>query len=459
MRLSVLISIVAVVLAVAGSSLGARKIRDVESISFEAELANLLEFPFQVGKDGETSGGKFIEILQQAGNHGNVDGEAAYIFKVARGGNYTLWLRVWWLDSCANSFFVVMDNGERIKYADEEIYKEWHWVSMGNLSYRLLPGEHRLRILNREDGAKLDEILLIRDPLCLPGGIIAPNQLPKVPAQGRFSNVFPPIAISTVRESWVILPQKQNRVTVYLRRNTTGPLRGRVTLGVPSGVRVLPSASRSYSFSSGGILREISYRVAFPRKVNVGEHPLKITVASPSGKVVSAAASMLTKPFDWWLIGPFDNTGGRGFGEAYPPEAKIDLTATYTGKRRKVSWKKCSSARALNALGYLDLHKALGKNEWWAVAYALTYVNSLQKRRAQFWVGSDDSMTIWLNGKKVFAKDGMETALRNEEVIPVTLARGKSEILLKVCQRKEDWGFFFRITDQEGGIIKLSSPD
>ncbi len=35
----------------------------------------------------------------------------------------------------------------------------------------------------------------------------------------------------------------------------------------------------------------------------------------------------------WHVIGPFDNTGRRGFDTVFPPEEKIDLTAPCQGKR------------------------------------------------------------------------------------------------------------------------------
>jgi len=35
----------------------------------------------------------------------------------------------------------------------------------------------------------------------------------------------------------------------------------------------------------------------------------------------------------WKVIGPFDNTGGKGFDAVYPPENEIRLDAEYQGKK------------------------------------------------------------------------------------------------------------------------------
>src|SRR5205823_5547518 len=46
---------------------------------------------------------------------------------------------------------------------------------------------------------------------------------------------------------------------------------------------------------------------------------------------------------EWHHIGPFDDTGRKGFATAYPPEKEINLGATYDGKNKaKVKWNKAN---------------------------------------------------------------------------------------------------------------------
>ena len=40
----------------------------------------------------------------------------------------------------------------------------------------------------------------------------------------------------------------------------------------------------------------------------------------------------------WKVIGPLDNTDGKGFDAAYPPEQKIDLEAPCQGKHGEIRW-------------------------------------------------------------------------------------------------------------------------
>ena len=34
---------------------------------------------------------------------------------------------------------------------------------------------------------------------------------------------------------------------------------------------------------------------------------------------------------NWYVVGPFDNSGGQGFAKIYPPEKSVDIQATYDG--------------------------------------------------------------------------------------------------------------------------------
>jgi hypothetical protein len=43
---------------------------------------------------------------------------------------------------------------------------------------------------------------------------------------------------------------------------------------------------------------------------------------------------------DWYVLGPFDARGMKGFQTSFPPEQKVDLAASYEGKGQTVSWKR-----------------------------------------------------------------------------------------------------------------------
>jgi hypothetical protein len=85
-------------------------------------------------------------------------------------------------------------------------------------------------------------------------------------------------------------------------------------------------------------------------------------------------------------------------------------------------------------------------------AYAMVMVESPKKKAVQFRVGSNDQIKIWLNQKEIWNWNNPSGRLLefDEDIIPVSLPKGKSQILLKVSNLGGKWGFCFRITDSDG---------
>ena len=93
------------------------------------------------------------------------DGNARFKVKVPTAGVYQLWARTWWYDSCGNSFFIVVDSNPAT-YIEDATYQTWHWVKGPKLT--LSAGEHTIRFQNREDGARLDQFMLINSTRYVP---------------------------------------------------------------------------------------------------------------------------------------------------------------------------------------------------------------------------------------------------------------------------------------------------
>ena len=147
----------------------------------------------------------------------------------------------------------------------------------------------------------------------------------------------------------------------------------------------------------------------------------------------------------WIVLGPFDNIDKIGFDTAYIPEdaTHIDTTVKYETIDDKVGWQKCSDDK-------LDGNIRFGKDVDWRVAYAWATITSPDEREVQFRFDSDDQGKVWLNGVEVYAHTETHKAIMDRYIFPVTLKTGKNSILVKVCEEKEGWGFYLRITDKNG---------
>jgi hypothetical protein len=165
----------------------------------------------------------------------------------------------------------------------------------------------------------------------------------------------------------------------------------------------------------------------------------------------------------WMLVGPFDNTGGAGFRQTFPPEKTIDLAGTYMGKGgATLRWTEHTTA---DPYGVVDLNKALGKHPG-AVAYAFTAVRAPGERPVQIRVGSENAVQIFLNGRRIFAREEYHHGMRmDQHVAAGTLRAGRNEILVKVCQNEQtedwaqSWSFQLRVTDTTGAKVPLDALD
>lgn len=166
---------------------------------------------------------------------------------------------------------------------------------------------------------------------------------------------------------------------------------------------------------------------------------------------------------EWWLVGPFDAPEKTGFSLAFAPESKVDLTATYKGQSGgDIRWNRHS---VKDALGQLDLNQALGTTRE-AVAYAYAEIDVPGERSAQVRCGADDNCTVWLNGRKVLAREQWLNGTRFDRfVTPVTLTAGRNTLLVKVCQGPQhkdpevqnNWSMQLRLCDDLGRGVAFKS--
>lgn len=149
-----------------------------ETICFEAESADTITAVVKVvtvdistepAAVKEASGGKCLEVPEGAGKPPEAGGEAIFRFEIKTGAKFILWIRAWWMDGCGNSLTLILDNGRPFVFGEDGTFKAWHWVR--GMKADLQPGAHELKIQNREDGVKVDQVLFTSDQRYVPMGI------------------------------------------------------------------------------------------------------------------------------------------------------------------------------------------------------------------------------------------------------------------------------------------------
>jgi hypothetical protein len=196
--------------------------------------------------------------------------------------------------------------------------------------------------------------------------------------------------------------------------------------------------------------------------------------ARDSGQVTKAAAKLqslgetadviahLGLVVDWWIVGPFDAPEKTGFATVFEPEKLVDLKASYRVQNGETTWKRTVAA---DALGTLNLNTVLGATRE-AVGYAYTEFDVSAAVAAELRCGADDNCSVWLNGKKVFARDQWLNGTRFDRfVTPIKLVAGRHTLLVKVCQGPQhkdpevpnNWSLQLRLCDPQGKGIAFRS--
>ncbi len=142
----------------------------------------------------------------------------------------------------------------------------------------------------------------------------------------------------------------------------------------------------------------------------------------------------------WRFIGPFDNTGGKAFAAAYGPEKEIDYAKKYPGKNNQEAvWQEGEFNDG--AVNNLALFKP--ENNTQSAVYVHRDITVSQATDLPISLGSDDTLTVWLNGKQLLAENVARGCAPDQNLLILKLQPGKNSLLMKICQGDGEWAFYF----------------
>ena len=140
-------------------------------------------------------------------------------------------------------------------------------------------------------------------------------------------------------------------------------------------------------------------------------------------------------PARWHVLGPFPAIRAQiPFDLARP----VDLGAVVKGPEGKIyAWKP---APAEGEDGKVDLGRIFNKNDNQS-AFAVAEVVSPARRKARLSIGSDDALTLWLDGKQVFDFAGSRGFVAGQDKVEVELLEGVNRLVLRCGNGNGDWQF------------------
>jgi Flp pilus assembly protein TadD len=152
----------------------------------------------------------------------------------------------------------------------------------------------------------------------------------------------------------------------------------------------------------------------------------------------------------WFLAGPYKAWDRSAFNTKFPPESEEE--------DNKSLW-VASQDKYYD--GYVNLKDTFGDARW-SVGYGQIYVQSPIEQRVQIRLGCDEACKLWLNNELIWKHYVREGAIIDRDIVTVVLHRGFNKLLLKSLNSSFEWGFYLRVTDDEGKGIKdisFHSPD
>ncbi len=172
----------------------------------------------------------------------------------------------------------------------------------------------------------------------------------------------------------------------------------------------------------------------------------------PPAEVRMAIEASEGRYFREWLVsGPLPNPQGA-------EGAAVDYLAAMGGERAArpgvaIEWDYEGTTYrwhrlASPLLAVVDLAAAYPENNRYTALYAFATLDSPDARRVRATLGSNDGITVFLNGAVVFDKQAKRNLMIDEDEAWLPLNEGRNYLMLKVSQGAGGWGFSFRLPDE-----------
>jgi len=143
----------------------------------------------------------------------------------------------------------------------------------------------------------------------------------------------------------------------------------------------------------------------------------------------------------WKYIGPFTATASAPFAEVFPPERALVFDTTYNALR----WTDHPEWRdgQVTSLG----------SDTMCAHYLYRTIHVPRDTAFALSLGSDDGITVWLNGQNVLAHNIDRGANADQERLTVSLHAGLNTLLVKINNHFGPSGFFFAVEDTDMRLL------
>lgn len=149
---------------------------------------------------------------------------------------------------------------------------------------------------------------------------------------------------------------------------------------------------------------------------------------------------------NWYIIGPFEDTGKASIDKKYPPEMAIDLDASYRGKfGRLLNWtyQHTNQAPMIPTL----------RGEF-AVYYGYAEIHMESERDLWLEISADDAAKVWLNRRAVWVRSNEDQSGQHQlrvERRKLHFNKGRNTLLFKLYNGVDAMFFALALAGEAGG--------
>jgi len=192
----------------------------------------------------------------------------------------------------------------------------------------------------------------------------------------------------------------------------------------------------------------------------------EMATAMDFGLVAMQGTPMGARAIDkWLLIGPWPCPEKGGWQIVNPPEKEQNPKAVYDvtvtryvhGKHQPIKVKAKWIPVTLPPGGGVASYAYYGWDSW-QCCYGLTYVWSPRDQVAGAFMGKDDALAVWVNGKKVLDDNTWSIFLPDQLIAPLPLKKGWNKILVKNANWHGCWAWHMKMTDPKGELKVTNIP-
>ena len=161
------------------------------------------------------------------------------------------------------------------------------------------------------------------------------------------------------------------------------------------------------------------------------------------------AAARTPKFSPWYQIGPFT---ADNFDQLHAKEFVAASVSNYDQPVGELKWTENNLADGkVHALPLGNL----------AATYLHRRVSLAQATTLMLSLGSDDSITVWVNGQKVHDNKVSRAPAADQDKVKVEFRAGENDLLVKVCNNQSGAGFYFNVgsSDLPSNIASIIETD